>query len=45
MEYEITDLGRSLGPLFAALTAWGRDHQVAVEQARVRFDTPIVEGG
>lgn len=44
VEYEITDLGRSLGPLFAALTAWGRDHQVAVEQARVRFDTPIVEG-
>ena len=38
VEYEITDLGRSLAPLFADLTAWGRDHLPAVERARDAFD-------
>lgn len=39
VEYEITELGRSLGPLLAELTSWGRHHLPAIEQARARFDT------
>lgn len=39
VEYEITELGRSLEPLFAELTSWGRDHAAAIEQARSRYDS------
>ena len=39
VEYEITDLGRSLAPVFAALASWSRDHLDRVERARGRFDT------
>jgi hypothetical protein len=37
-EYEISDLGRSLGPLFASLATWSAGHLDAVEQARRAYD-------
>lgn len=39
VEYEITDLGRSLGPLFASLAEWSSEHLPEVERARLEFDT------
>ena len=38
VEYEITDLGRSLAPLFATLAEWSAEYLPAVEQAREAFD-------
>jgi DNA-binding HxlR family transcriptional regulator len=37
VEYEISDLGRSLGPLFATLSQW-RPNLAKVDQARKRYD-------
>jgi DNA-binding HxlR family transcriptional regulator len=38
VDYELTDLGRSLtGPL-AVLTAWATDHLPVIEQAREAYD-------
>ncbi|MFF7445396.1 MULTISPECIES: winged helix-turn-helix transcriptional regulator [unclassified Streptomyces] len=39
VEYEISELGRSLAPLFAHLAEWSADHLDAVEQARRAYDT------
>ncbi|MEU9362111.1 helix-turn-helix domain-containing protein [Streptomyces sp. NPDC048301] len=38
VEYEISDLGRSLAPLFAHLTEWSTENLPRVEQARRDFD-------
>ena len=38
VEYEISELGRSLGPLFASLATWSAGHLDAVEQARRAYD-------
>lgn len=38
VEYEISDLGRSLAPLFAALAQWTSHNMPKVEHARRRFD-------
>ena len=38
VEYEISDLGRSLSPLFATLATWSADHLDGVEAARLRYD-------
>jgi DNA-binding HxlR family transcriptional regulator len=38
VEYEISELGRSLGPLFASLAKWSAGHLDAVEQARRAYD-------
>lgn len=38
VEYEISDLGRSLGPLFASLAEWSVNLP-KVEQARDHYDT------
>ncbi len=38
VEYEISDLGRSLAPLFATLAEWSSGHLPLVEEARQRFD-------
>src|SRR3954467_9981667 len=38
VEYEISDLGRSLGPLFATLSHWATDNLGRVEQARAAYD-------
>jgi DNA-binding HxlR family transcriptional regulator len=38
VEYEITALGASLGPLFAHLATWADDNLPAVERARAAFD-------
>jgi DNA-binding HxlR family transcriptional regulator len=38
VEYEITDLGRSLAPLFSGLHEWGAVHMPQVEQSRLRYD-------
>ena len=38
VEYEITDLGRSLQDPFKALYAWTVQHLHAVERARTAFD-------
>jgi DNA-binding HxlR family transcriptional regulator len=40
VEYEISELGRSLGPLFASLATWSAGHLGAVEEARQAYDTP-----
>jgi DNA-binding HxlR family transcriptional regulator len=37
VEYEISDLGRSLGPLFAALSEWSSNLD-KVEEARAEYD-------
>ena len=39
VEYEITELGASLGPLFAHLATWADTNLAAVEQARNAYDT------
>lgn len=39
VEYQISDLGRTLAPLFASLTDWSTVHLPLVEQARQEFDT------
>ena len=39
VEYEITDLGRSLAPVFAALVTWSEGHLTDVAQARTSYDT------
>ncbi|MGW7075266.1 winged helix-turn-helix transcriptional regulator [Streptomyces sp. NPDC054871] len=38
VEYEISELGRSLGPLFATLAEWSTRNLDKVEQARTDFD-------
>lgn len=38
VEYEITDLGSSLAPLFATLSEWSATHMDEVERARREFD-------
>ncbi|MGY0004645.1 winged helix-turn-helix transcriptional regulator [Micromonospora sp. I033] len=38
VEYEITELGRSLAPLFAGLAEWSAGHLHRVEQARQDYD-------
>lgn len=38
VEYEITELGRSLAPLFAQLADWSADNLPRVERARQEFD-------
>lgn len=43
VEYEITDLGRSLVGPFKALYAWTRDNYDAVEKARAEFDARMEE--
>ena len=40
VEYEISELGQSLGPLFANLATWATANLPKVEQARQSFDTP-----
>lgn len=41
VEYEITDLGRSLAPLFAHLANWAGAHLETVEQARHAYDAKV----
>jgi DNA-binding HxlR family transcriptional regulator len=41
VEYEITDLGASLGPLFAHLATWADAHLPVVEEARHTFDAAV----
>jgi DNA-binding HxlR family transcriptional regulator len=38
VEYEISELGRSLAPLFATLATWTTDNMPRVERAREDFD-------
>jgi DNA-binding HxlR family transcriptional regulator len=40
VEYEISDLGPSLAPLFASLARWSGAHLDQVELARRDYDTP-----
>ncbi|MGP4049692.1 winged helix-turn-helix transcriptional regulator [Streptomyces sp. 2A115] len=39
VEYEISELGRSLAPLFAHLTEWAAENLAKVERARDDYDT------
>jgi DNA-binding HxlR family transcriptional regulator len=38
VEYELTDLGRSLIEPLMMLSAWGRKNRPAIEEARARYD-------
>jgi len=38
VEYEITDLGRSLAPVFASLVTWSDGHLADVAEARRDYD-------
>ncbi|GID32895.1 winged helix-turn-helix transcriptional regulator [Paractinoplanes brasiliensis] len=38
VEYEITELGASLGPLFAHLTTWADENLARVDEARAAYD-------
>ncbi|MET7289801.1 helix-turn-helix domain-containing protein [Streptomyces sp. NPDC005573] len=45
VEYEISELGRSLAPVFAHLADWSAENLAKVERARQEFDeaeTPVV---
>jgi DNA-binding HxlR family transcriptional regulator len=42
VEYEISELGRSLAPLFAHLAEWAADNLDKVEQARHDYDADPV---
>jgi DNA-binding HxlR family transcriptional regulator len=44
VEYEISDLGRSLAPLFASLAAWSPNLD-KVEQARRDYDAAVPTAG
>ncbi|MFF5479737.1 winged helix-turn-helix transcriptional regulator [Streptomyces sp. NPDC012935] len=39
VEYEISELGRSLAPIFAHLAEWSAENLQKVERARREFDT------
>lgn len=39
VEYEITELGRSLAPVFSALVNWSGDHLASIASARHAYDT------
>ncbi|ALG15126.1 winged helix-turn-helix transcriptional regulator [Kibdelosporangium phytohabitans] len=39
VEYEISDLGRSLAPLFASLADWSTANLGKVDQARAHYDS------
>ena len=39
VEYEISELGRSLAPLFATLATWSAANLGKVEKARLEYDT------
>lgn len=39
VEYEISDLGRSLAPMFATLVEWSAANLGQVEQARLGYDS------
>jgi DNA-binding HxlR family transcriptional regulator len=39
VEYEISELGRSLAPLFATLAGWSAANLHKVEKARLAYDT------
>jgi DNA-binding HxlR family transcriptional regulator len=41
VEYEITDLGRSLSTVFAALGEWSAAHLAEVEKARTAYEGPL----
>jgi DNA-binding HxlR family transcriptional regulator len=41
VEYEISDLGRSLGPLFATLARWTADNTSKVQEARQAYDAAV----
>jgi DNA-binding HxlR family transcriptional regulator len=45
VEYEISDLGRSLAPVFAALDEWSAAHLDEVERARREHDERQVTRG
>ena len=40
-EYEITELGRSLAPVFSALAQWTDEHLPSVEKARDEYTGPL----
>jgi DNA-binding HxlR family transcriptional regulator len=41
VEYEITDLGKSLSPVFAALSEWSTANLPTVEAARAAYSGPL----
>lgn len=41
VEYDITELGRSLAPVFAALATWTDEHLAEVERARATYAGPL----
>ncbi|WP_374216250.1 winged helix-turn-helix transcriptional regulator [Frankia sp. R82] len=41
VEYEISALGESLAPVFAALTQWSEQHLCAVHEARAAYTGPL----
>ena len=41
VEYEISDLGRSLGPLFHHLATWTTEHLPDVDKARKEYDSRV----
>jgi DNA-binding HxlR family transcriptional regulator len=41
VDYELTDLGRTLVPVMRAVKAWAEEHIEAVEHARSRYDRAV----
>jgi DNA-binding HxlR family transcriptional regulator len=44
VEYELTDLGRSLGEAFCGVWIWAERHGEQIERARVEFDAGVRGG-
>jgi DNA-binding HxlR family transcriptional regulator len=44
VDYELTELGRSLLVPVSSLGNWARQHREAIQQARRRFDGPDADG-
>ncbi|MEC5321163.1 helix-turn-helix domain-containing protein [Brenneria populi subsp. brevivirga] len=44
VEYQLTDMGRSLIEPLMTLSAWGRKYRPAIEEARARYDAQAKVG-
>ncbi|ACU60794.1 winged helix-turn-helix transcriptional regulator [Chitinophaga pinensis] len=44
VEYELSDLGRSLVPHIQQLTSWGQEHMEAIKENRRRFEEKQSKG-
>lgn len=44
VEYELTEIGKSLVPYIAGLSAWADEHMPAIKKSRKRFERHTIPG-